>query len=131
MTAEPAVRLTSLLQIAVRVRDMDRAIAFYRDTLGVPFMFRAGNLAAFYLDGVRLMLDIPEDPGGEFDHAGSVLYFRVPDVDDAYERLLARDVDFIEGPHIVHRDERHELWMAFFHDGEQNVLALAGEVTVS
>ena len=60
MTAEPAVRLTSLLQIAVRVRDMDRAIAFYRDTLGVPFMFRAGNLAAFYLDGVRLMLDIPD-----------------------------------------------------------------------
>jgi methylmalonyl-CoA/ethylmalonyl-CoA epimerase len=127
MSTEPAVRLSSLLQIAVRVRDIDRAVAFYRDVLSVPFLFQAGNLAFFDLDGVRLLLDIPEDPGGEFDHPGSILYFRVPDVPAAYESLKARGVAFVSDPHIVHRDDRHELWMAFFRDGEDNVHALSEE----
>ena len=127
MTTEPAVRLSSLLQIAVRVHNVDRAVAFYRDVLGLPFLFRAGNLAFFDLDGVRLLLDIPEDAGGEFDHAGSILYFRVPDVPAAHASLKARGVEFVSDPHIVHRDDRHELWMAFFRDGEDNVHALSEE----
>lgn len=55
-----------LLQIAMNVKDINRAVAFYRDILGLPFLFQAGNLAFFDLGGVRLMLDIPENP--RFDH---------------------------------------------------------------
>lgn len=127
MTAEPAVRLSSLLQIAVRVRDIDRAVAFYRDTLGAQFLLQAGNLAFFDLDGVRLLLDIPEDPGGEFDHPGSILYFRVQSVPDTSAALKARGVEFVSEPHVVHRTETSELWMAFFRDGEDNVHALSEE----
>ena len=123
--------LTGLLQISMRARDIDRAVAFYRDTLGLPFLFQAGNLAFFDLDGVRLLLDVPEQPGGEFDHAGSILYFRVADVSAEYERLRAAGVEFVDAPRVIHRDDRHELWMAFFRDGEDNVLALSAEVPLA
>jgi methylmalonyl-CoA/ethylmalonyl-CoA epimerase len=118
-------RLGSLLQINMPVKDIERAVAFYRDVLGVPFLFQAGNLAFFDCGGVRLLVDVAEDQ--EFDHPGSVLYFRVDGIDEAYEALRTKGVQFREGPHIVHRDARHELWMAFFSDGEQSVHAIAEE----
>ena len=125
MTAPDDIRLSSLLQVSMRVQDIDRAVAFYRDVLGARFLFQAGQLAFFDLDGVRLMLDVPETP--EFDHPGSILYFRVPSVPAAYETLRARGVEFRDEPHLVHRDDRHELWMAFFNDTEGNMLAIAEE----
>jgi catechol 2,3-dioxygenase-like lactoylglutathione lyase family enzyme len=128
MTQQAAPGLASILQIAMPVKDINRAVAFYRDTLGMKFLFQAGNLAFFDCDGVRLMLDIAEDK--EFDHPGSVLYFRVPDVNASYEALRGRGVEFISEPHIVHKDDKQELWMAFFRDGEQSVHALAAEVPI-
>ncbi len=116
-----------LLQIAMNVKDIDRAVAFYRDVLGLPFLFQAGNLAFFDVNGVRLMLDIPEDK--RFEHPGSVLYLRVPDIHASHAALVAKGVTIEgEGPHIVHRDASMELWMTFFHDGEGNIHALASEV---
>ena len=130
MTQQAAPGLASILQIAMPVKDINRAVAFYRDTLGMKFLFQAGSLAFFDCDGVRLLLDIVEEAGGEFDHPGSVLYFRVPDVKASYEALRGRGVEFIGEPHIVHKDDKHELWMAFFRDGEQSVHALAAEVPI-
>ena len=75
--ADASVQLSSLLQISMPVQEIDRAVAFYRDTLGARFLFQAGTLGFFDLDGVRLMLAEPEGEGGS---GGSVLYFRVPDV---------------------------------------------------
>lgn len=124
------VQLKSLLQINMPVRDIERAVTFYRDTLGLPFQFQAGNLAFFDLDGVRLLVDVPEGEGSEFDHPGSILYFRVDDIRAAYEGLLSKGVTFIAEPHVVHKDGRVELWMAFFRDGDQNVHAIASEVPV-
>jgi methylmalonyl-CoA/ethylmalonyl-CoA epimerase len=124
MTTPDDVALSSLLQLSMPVRDIDRAVAFYRDQLGARFLFQAGNLGFFDLDGVRLMLAVPEGEGGE---GGSVLYFRVPDVPAAHEVLRARGVMFEGEPHVVHRDERHELWMAFFRDSEGNLLAITAE----
>lgn len=116
-----------LLQIAMNVKEIDRAVAFYRDVLGLPFFFQAGNLAFFDLDGVRLMLDVAEDK--RFDHAGSILYLRVADIHAGHAALVAKGVQIEgEGPHIVHRDASMELWMTFFHDGEGNIHALACEV---
>ena len=122
-------QLGNLMQIAMPVQDIERAVAFYRDTLGVRFLFQAGNLAFFDLDGVRLLVEVPED--AEFAKHASVLYFRVPSVEDAHAALIARGVNFEAGPHVVHKDERMELWMAFFNDGEGNVHALAAEVPLA
>jgi len=119
-----------LLQIAMNVKDIDRAVAFYRDVLGLPFLFQAGNLAFFDVNGVRLMLDIPEDK--RFEHPGSVLYLRVPDIHAGHAELVAKGVTIEgDGPHIVHRDASMELWMTFFHDGEGNIHALASEVPLA
>lgn len=120
------VNLGPLLQISMPVTDIGRAVAFYRDALGARFLFQAGTLGFFDLDGVRLMLAEPE-VGSEDGRGVSVLYFRVPDVPAAHATLLARGVTFEGDPHVVHRDERHELWMAFFRDSEGNLLALSGE----
>lgn len=119
-----------LLQIAMNVKDINRAVAFYRDVLGLPFLFQTGNLAFFDLGGVRLMLDIPENP--RFDHPGSPLYFRVADVHAGHTHLVSHGVQMEpEGAHIVHKDASMELWMTFFEDGEGNLLALASEVLLA
>ena len=118
-----------LLQIAMNVKDIDRAVAFYRDVLGLPFLFQAGNLAFFDVNGVRLMLDIPESP--RFDHPGSPLYFRVADIHAGHAHLVSHGVQMEpEGAHIVHKDASMELWMTFFEDGEGNLHALACEVVL-
>ncbi len=83
MTTPPLPPLGALMQIAMPIHEIERAVAFYRDTLGLRFLFQAGNLAFFDLDGTRLMIEVPED--AEFAKHASVLYFRVPDVQVAAE----------------------------------------------
>ena len=118
--------LAELGQVAVPVRDLDRAVAFYRDTLGMRFLFQAPpGLAFFDCGGVRLMLD---RAAPQLERHSSVLYFRVADIRAAYETLTARGVTFDDAPHIVHRAPDYELWLASFRDGEQNLLALMSEV---
>jgi methylmalonyl-CoA/ethylmalonyl-CoA epimerase len=119
------VALDRIGQIALRAKDLKRAVEFYRDTLGMRFLFEVPNLAFFDCGGVRLMLGIPE---GDFDHPGSVLYYKVADLNASYEALKKRNVDFIDAPHIIARMPDHDLWMVFFHDSEGNTLALMSEV---
>lgn len=118
--------VTRLGQVAVPVQNVERATAFYRDVLGLPFLFAAGQLAFFDCGGVRLMLDRPGKP--EFDHPSSILYFSVPDIQAAHQRLLDAGVMIVESPHIVAPMPDHDLWMAFFRDTEGNVMALMSEV---
>jgi len=120
------VAIFRLGQIAINVHDTDRATAFYRDILGLPLLFTAGSLAFFDCGGVRLMLTRPEKP--EFDHPGSVLYFTVPDIVSAHRQMLSRGVGFEDEPHLIARMPTHELWMTFFRDSEQNLLALMCEL---
>jgi methylmalonyl-CoA/ethylmalonyl-CoA epimerase len=114
-------------QIAIVVQDLDRAVAFYRDTLGMRFLFQAPpKLAFFDCGGVRLMLDVPEEE--EFKHSASILYYKVDDIRDAWATLRDRGVEFRDEPHLVARMPDHELWMTFFRDPEGNTLALMCEV---
>ena len=119
--------LAQIGQIAVAVSDIERAVAFYRDVLGMRFLFQAPpGLGFFDCAGVRLMLDAPAKA-----HAGncsSVIYYRVPDLHGAFEALSARGVSFEAGPHLIAKLPDHELWMAFFHDPDRNLLALMSEV---
>src|SRR5688500_16100627 len=124
-TAAPTVSLTTIGQIAVRIKDLDRAVTFYRDTLGVPFLFRVPNLAFFQVGEVRLMLSPAEQP--EFDHPGSVIYYKVEDIEGAYGALKAKGVEFIDEPHLIAKMPDHELWMAFLKDSEGNTLSLMCE----
>ncbi len=116
-----AFGLARIGQIAVRVRDLDRAVAFYRDVLGMAFLFRVPNLAFFDCGGTWLMLGGAEPA---FDHPASILYFDVEDIAAAYETLKGRGVAFRDAPHVVHRDGARELWLAFFADGEDNTFAI-------
>ena len=121
--SQPDVRLAEIGQIATRVKNLDRAITFYRDALGLQFLFQAPPGMAFFQCGaLMLMLALPENP--EQDHAGSVLYFRVDDIESAHRTLMARGVRFIDAPHLIHRAPEYELWMAFFRDPDDTMLAL-------
>jgi len=86
-TTTPGIGISRLGQVSINVHDLDRAIQFYRDTLGLPLLFTAGGMAFFDCAGVRLMLARPEKP--EFDHPSSILYFAVPHIDAAYRQMLA------------------------------------------
>ena len=127
MSVEEFTGLRRIGQIRVAVSDVDRAVAFYRDVLGIAFIFQFPGMAFFDLEGIRLMLVDPEsrDFGGE-----SVIYYRVDDIGLAHGKLTERGVEFSDRPHVVHRDENHELWMAFFRDPDRNVLALMSEVPI-
>lgn len=121
----PAVSLSHIGQIAIRVTDLDRAVSFYRDTLGVPFLFQFPGLAFFDAGGVRLMLSRAENP--DFDHPASTIYYKVDDIDAAYATLKAHDVRFIDAPHLIAQMPDHDLWMVFFKDSEDNTVALMCE----
>lgn len=121
--------LSTIGQIAINVHEPERAIAFYRDTLAMKFLFRAGNLGFFDAGGVRLMLTVAEKP--EFDHPSSVLYFKVADIQATHGTLKSRGVHFEDEPHLLARMPDHELWMCFFRDSEGNLLALMSEVRKS
>lgn len=126
MTPSAAFGLSQIGQIAVNVHDTGRAVAFYRDQLGIKLLFTAGQLAFFDCGGIRLMLTLPEKP--EFDHPSSILYFRVPDIQQAHATLSQRGVKFEDAPHLIARMPDHELWMTFFRDSENNLLGLMSEV---
>ena len=115
--------LGTIGQIHVSVTDVDRSVAFYRDVLGIPFLFRVPGqpMAFFDCDGVRLYLGRPESP--KF-RSNPVLYFKVEDIDEAYDALRARGVEFGDAPHAVHRTEDSELRMTFFTDPDGNNFVL-------
>jgi len=118
--------LRQIGQIAVTVHDLEKAIAFYRDTLGIRFLFQVPQMAFFDCGGIRLMLGVPETP--EFDHPSSILYYKIDDIHAAFETLTARGVMFKDKPHLIAKLPDHELWMAFFGDVDGNTLALMSEV---
>jgi catechol 2,3-dioxygenase-like lactoylglutathione lyase family enzyme len=118
--------ITNIGQISVRVHDIERAVAFYRDVLGLDFLFDAGPLAFVQCADVRIMLTQPESD--EFDHPSSTLYFRVDDITAARTALLERGVEFEDEPHLIARMPDHELWMTFFRDPDRNLHGLMAEV---
>lgn len=122
---EPAFGLHDIGQIRIEVTDVDRAVAFYRDQLGMDFLYAFPGMGFFDAGGVRLMLVEPEGRafGGE-----SAIYYRVDDIGQAVKTLESRGVTFEDQPHVVHRDPAYDLWMAFLHDPDGNVVALMSEV---
>ncbi|MGE6490350.1 VOC family protein [Exiguobacterium sp. NPDC077395] len=117
--------IQQIKQIYIPVKELNRAVQFYRDTLEIPFLFQAGELAFFNCGGVRLMLSPPEN--GDFAKASPILYLSVASIDHAYSQFQTRGVTFIDEPHLVAKMDKTETWMSFFRDSEDNVLALLAE----
>jgi methylmalonyl-CoA/ethylmalonyl-CoA epimerase len=101
-------------------------VRFYRDVLGLRFLFEVPTLAFFDAGGVRLMLGVPEDP--KFDHPASIIYYRVGDIHAAAARLKANGAVLQSEPHLIAKLPDHELWMVFLQDSEGNTLGLMSEV---
>jgi predicted enzyme related to lactoylglutathione lyase len=122
-----ATGLSQIGQIFINVHDLDKAIAFYRDTLGMQFLFQAPpNMAFFNCGGIRLMLGVADRP--ELDHPPSIIYYKVADIQATYEALKSRGVDFVAKPHLVAKLPDHDLWLTDFRDCENNLMALMSEV---
>lgn len=127
MTEPNDFGLSVIGQIAMNAHDLERATNFYRDQLGMKHLFSVPPRMAFFdCDGLRLMLSLPEKP--EFDHRGSILYFKVDNIQQAVQTLTNRGVEFFEQPVLVAKMGTYDLWMAFFRDSEDNHLALMSEV---
>lgn len=126
MSGPNTAAVTGIGQIAVTAYDLPRAVRFYRDALGLPFLFEAPKLAFFDAGGVRLMLSPPE--GAEHDHPASVIYYRVSDIQAATARLTQKGAECVGEPHLIAKLPDHGLWMAFFRDTEGNTFALMSEL---
>ena len=112
-------------QIALSVHDMDRAVAFYRDVVGLKFLFQAPNVAFFDVVGVRLMLGQAEPK--DLKPAGTFLYFESADLDADFSALKQRGVQVEQEPHFVAKLGAKDLWMAFLRDPDGNIFALMSE----
>jgi methylmalonyl-CoA/ethylmalonyl-CoA epimerase len=113
-------------QLLIPVEDLDRAIAFYRDTLGLPFLFSAPPQMSFFQAGnVRLLVGVPA--ADQPRQRGSMVYFHVADIQAVFRTLAGRGVKFGASPHVVHRTPTTELWLTEFQDPDGNHLALMSE----
>jgi len=119
-----SIGISRIGQISLTVTDLERAKGFYRDLVGLNLLFEVPNMAFFECEGVRIMMTSAEDGKAP---ANSILYFVVPDIEAAHGTLAARGVAFVREPHLLAKMPDHELWMAFFHDPDQNVMALMSE----
>jgi methylmalonyl-CoA/ethylmalonyl-CoA epimerase len=116
-------------QLLIPVGDFDKGVAFYRDTLGLPFLFAAPPQMAFFnCGGVRLLVGVV--PAGQAPQRGSAVYFQVPDIHAVHASLREKGVRFTAEPHLVNRTPKSELWLAEFNDPDGNQLALMSDVAI-
>ena len=116
-------------QLLIPVEDFDKGVAFYRDVLGIPFLFAAPPQMAFFnCGGVRLLVGVM--PSGQKAQRGSAVYFQVSDISAVFGELKEKGVAFVAEPHVVNRTAKTELWLAEFTDPDGNQLALMSEVAV-
>jgi methylmalonyl-CoA/ethylmalonyl-CoA epimerase len=117
-------------QLLIPVDDFDRGIAFYRDVLGIPFLFAAPPQMAFFdCGGVRLLVGATS--AGQQAQRGSAIYFKISDIQAVHTELAGKGVAFRSDPHVAHRAPTYELWLAEFVDPDGNQLVLMSEVAVA
>jgi methylmalonyl-CoA/ethylmalonyl-CoA epimerase len=127
MTAAQTPGITSIGQIAINVQDLSRAVGFYRDKLGLRFLYEFPGLAFFDCGGVRLMMSRAEKP--ELDHPASIIYYKVADIQAASSSLERAGVTLEHQPTRIAEMPDHDLWMSFARDTEGNLFGLMSEVS--
>lgn len=125
-TMNPEHHLSEIGQIAITVSDVATALPFYRDVLGLTFLFRPSPDLAFLSAGdVRIMLTTPQG-AGSVGH-NSILYFTVSDIASAHAAIVARGAQDERAPQRAATMPDHELWTAFVRDPDGNLIALMEE----
>lgn len=124
-TPASTVHFEKIGQIALTVKDLARSRDFYQNTLGMHFLFETGHLAFFQCGDIRLMISTGE---GERPGGGTILYFRVEDINSVYDALRGRGVEFVDTPHLIAKMPDHDLWMVFLKDPDGNVLGVMCEL---
>jgi methylmalonyl-CoA/ethylmalonyl-CoA epimerase len=124
-STQSAVHFDTIGQIAITVGDLARSRDFYQNALGMKFLFDAGNMAFFQCGNIRLMIGTSDQPG---PRGGTILYFKVQDIQETYALLKDRGVEFEQAPHLVAKMPGHDLWMAFLKDPDGNILGMMSEV---
>ncbi len=120
------IKLSEIGQIAVTVSSIDKALPFYRDALGLTFLFSpAPDLAFLAAGAIRIMLSTPQGAGAV--GANSILYFKIADIAAAYAAIVYRGATGEQAPHLVAKLPDHELWMAFLRDPDGNMVGLMEE----
>ena len=120
------LRLSWIRQIAITVSDVSEALTFYRDILGLEFLFSPGDQIAFLAAGdVRIMLSTAQGAGAPGEN--SLLYFSVQDIEVAHATLLERGAADERGPALTAKMPDHELWTSFLRDPDGNLVALMEE----
>lgn len=116
------IGITGIGQLHIPTKDQARAIAFYRDVLGLSFLFEVPGMAFFQVGSILLLLGPPTAP--EFDHPATLVYYDVDDIEAAAAALTAQGVEAIHAPGVAHREAMRELWLAPFRDSEGNPFEL-------
>jgi methylmalonyl-CoA/ethylmalonyl-CoA epimerase len=124
----PDFQIQKVSQVSICVHDLERAVAFYQEILGLKLLFKVSKMAFFDCGGLQIMLAVPENP--VFDHPSSTFYFQVLNINEVYATLISCGVSFMGKPHKVTEMNKMETWMAFFHDPDDNVHAITCQVPV-
>lgn len=115
-------------QLAIAAENLDRAVAFYRDTLGLRLLFQAPpGLAFFDCGGIRLMISAVVEQQGA-PKLTSMIYYKVDDIQRVFDTLSERGVSIESKPHAIAKMPDHDLWMGFFRDSEGNLVGVMSEV---
>ena len=124
-TPASQVQFEKIGQIAITVTDVAGAKDFYQNMLGMRFLFEAGPLAFFQCGDIRLMLSNSQaaEPRG-----GTVLYFKVEDINLVHEQLKEKGVEVVQVPHMIAKMPDHDLWMMFLRDPDANLIGVMSEV---
>jgi methylmalonyl-CoA/ethylmalonyl-CoA epimerase len=121
----PSIHVQGIGQIGITVRDVAEAKNFYQNILGMKFLFDAGSMAFFQCGSIRLMVGLAEEP---VSPQGTILYFRVAEIQPVFAQWKAQGVEVLVEPHLVAKMPDHDLWMAFLQDPSGNTLALMSEM---
>jgi predicted enzyme related to lactoylglutathione lyase len=120
----PAI-LTGITQIAIPAKDIERATAFYRDTLGMTYLFNAPKMAFLDCAGIRIYLDA--NPGGEESGGNSLIYFKTVDIEHAHAELKEKGAAIHQAPDIIAKLPDRDVWLMWMRDSEGNLLGIMEE----
>lgn len=119
-------RILAIGQVAVTVSDVGRALAFYRDILGLPFLFSPSADLAFLKAGdTRIMLSTPQGAGTV--GANSILYFKASSIEQVHADIVAKGAVNERAPQLAAKMPDHELWLSFVRDPDGNLVGLMEE----